>query len=324
MSITFPTSPVTNQTFTSGSRSWKWNGFAWDAVLDIPAGGGSGITADPYDLVSRNLSSDYFDPVKTIDRTGSGRKVLVLNEDGSFDFEFIRFQDVFRNSDFLLTVENFRLNGKKTNIDLIGSGDYDLSDLGNSTFTVEYPSEFEDTISAAISSNSFVGDTTIDLVDPFTSLNVSSRSVSYPAASDGSVTFTINAVGSQGTTDSDTCSIVFPNYIFYGVTGSSGVDGSNLAENGFNEVLKTGSNLSSGVSITLNWSDPIQKGWFAYPSKHGLLTSIADTDTNQDQFGSWDLISEVPFTNSNNYVEDFYIYRSTESGSGTQNLTFKT
>ena len=33
MAITFPTSPVVNQTFSSNTRTWKWNGVAWDAVI---------------------------------------------------------------------------------------------------------------------------------------------------------------------------------------------------------------------------------------------------------------------------------------------------
>lgn len=30
--IDFPNSPTLNQTFTSGTRSWKWNGSAWLAI----------------------------------------------------------------------------------------------------------------------------------------------------------------------------------------------------------------------------------------------------------------------------------------------------
>ena len=31
MSIVFPTTPTLNQVFTSGNRSWTWNGIAWQA-----------------------------------------------------------------------------------------------------------------------------------------------------------------------------------------------------------------------------------------------------------------------------------------------------
>lgn len=30
MAIDFPASPATNDLYTVGSRTWRWNGFAWD------------------------------------------------------------------------------------------------------------------------------------------------------------------------------------------------------------------------------------------------------------------------------------------------------
>ena len=43
MAMVFPTSPTVGQVFTSGSRSWVWNGSAWDSpsainVLQVPIG----------------------------------------------------------------------------------------------------------------------------------------------------------------------------------------------------------------------------------------------------------------------------------------------
>jgi hypothetical protein len=43
MAMVFPTSPTVGQVFTSGGRSWVWNGSAWDApsatnVLQVPIG----------------------------------------------------------------------------------------------------------------------------------------------------------------------------------------------------------------------------------------------------------------------------------------------
>lgn len=44
MSIQFPSSPVLNQTYTLGTKTWKWNGYAWD--IQISSGGGGGGTTD--------------------------------------------------------------------------------------------------------------------------------------------------------------------------------------------------------------------------------------------------------------------------------------
>lgn len=31
--ISFPTSPTLNQTYSVGSKTWKWNGYAWDLQI---------------------------------------------------------------------------------------------------------------------------------------------------------------------------------------------------------------------------------------------------------------------------------------------------
>lgn len=33
MAISFPSSPTTNQTYTVGTKTWIWNGYAWDLVV---------------------------------------------------------------------------------------------------------------------------------------------------------------------------------------------------------------------------------------------------------------------------------------------------
>lgn len=44
MAIDFPDTPLVNDTFTSGDRTWKWNGTAWRIV--IPAGDLSTVDDD--------------------------------------------------------------------------------------------------------------------------------------------------------------------------------------------------------------------------------------------------------------------------------------
>lgn len=43
MSIQFPSSPVLDQTYTLGIKTWKWNGYAWD-LQSSGGGGGGGYT----------------------------------------------------------------------------------------------------------------------------------------------------------------------------------------------------------------------------------------------------------------------------------------
>lgn len=42
MPLNFPTSPVTDQTYTFGTRTWKYNGKAWELVPQAITGGGTG------------------------------------------------------------------------------------------------------------------------------------------------------------------------------------------------------------------------------------------------------------------------------------------
>lgn len=42
MAIDFPTSPTLNQIYTYGSRSWIWNGLAWD--INFSTSGTSGVS----------------------------------------------------------------------------------------------------------------------------------------------------------------------------------------------------------------------------------------------------------------------------------------
>ena len=47
MPLDFPSSPTINMEYTSGGKSWKWNGYAWDAF-------------NPYANIRRFASSGTF------------------------------------------------------------------------------------------------------------------------------------------------------------------------------------------------------------------------------------------------------------------------
>ena len=46
MPIDFPNNPTLNEEFTSAGKTWKWNGYAWDAITLTPVGatGSTGAT----------------------------------------------------------------------------------------------------------------------------------------------------------------------------------------------------------------------------------------------------------------------------------------
>jgi hypothetical protein len=45
MALNFPSSPALNQTHTVGTKTWKWNGYAWDVQLQAAADSASVIAA---------------------------------------------------------------------------------------------------------------------------------------------------------------------------------------------------------------------------------------------------------------------------------------
>lgn len=367
MSITFPSTPSVNQTFTSNTRTWKWNGVAWDAVIQptgttitgglesIGVSGGSsvsnpdtltvesfsdvlkiyaeeptsnealvrfGITGDSGTTLEHNLTSNHFYTVASQDRDGYGHRFLMLNDDGTVGFQYIRFQDVFKPSEFSFTIGSFTINGSSNNSALIGpnTDTFTLTNLGGTDqFAVTYPSVSISPISAQITG--FSDEVARNLSSPYTTLSTSGLGVTYPSGTDQSVTFTVRATGDDGSSLTKTCTITFPNYTYYGES-STDIDGSNMSSLR-ESVLRTGSQLDSGYQIEVD-TDVGEYVWFAYPSIHGLVESVVDTLSGQDKTDIFPLVSTENHTNSNGYTEQYYIYRSSQVGQGSERLTFIT
>jgi hypothetical protein len=81
MAMVFPTSPTVGQVFTSGGRSWVWNGSAWDApsaanVLQVPIGltlvNSTPFTNSTSVIVSNCFSALYDNYLIQLDKVGGG------------------------------------------------------------------------------------------------------------------------------------------------------------------------------------------------------------------------------------------------------------
>jgi hypothetical protein len=96
MAMVFPTSPTVGQVFTSGSRSWVWNGSAWDSpsainVLQVPIGLEFIRSANFSGAVSHSFGSDA-EPVFTSKYDNYKIVLSGLNCATSQDFLFLRLR----------------------------------------------------------------------------------------------------------------------------------------------------------------------------------------------------------------------------------------
>ena len=81
MDLSFPNNPATNQTHTFAGKTWKWNGTAWDAVLEV-GGGGTGTVRYTIGIVapSNPVSGDkWFNTTVGLELTYIEDKWVAVN-----------------------------------------------------------------------------------------------------------------------------------------------------------------------------------------------------------------------------------------------------
>jgi hypothetical protein len=167
-------------------------------------------------------------------------------------------------------------------------------------------------VAASISVNTTNTGYPLSLSSPYTSVSANGTSIDYPASKNTTITFTITATASDGSSDTATDTISFRQYNYWGVTANSGItvgDLIDLADNfGSKELLtsrtKTFSiNASSGQYI-----------YYAYPYDYGEATFTVGGFAGgfAEVAGSGET-----HANANNYLEKYRIYRSDETGLGS-------
>jgi hypothetical protein len=365
MALSFPPIPNLNQTYVSGTRSWKWNGYAWDAILTVlaPTSGinvgvsGGALLSSPTNVIfgsdtevlnvkiegssngvaklihsitgatgttlEHDLPSNHFSNLSG-DTDGYGRQFLVLKDDGDVGFEYIKIQDVFKNSDFVFDVTSLRLGNQTSKNTLIGTAaaGTTLSDLGPS-FAVAYagsPSPLP--VSARISSSSFVDTTEYDLSDPYTTLSTSGLYISYPSESDDYINITVRGTGSDGVSGTANFVLNFPNYAYFG-SGVQNITGSLLSSSGFTAELKTGTDLGNGVTINYNVA-PNNYAYFAYPTSRGINCAVALFISENESQSVTDNFQFETYSHTNEYgfEEDYQIVRSSQASLAEVKLIF--
>jgi hypothetical protein len=79
MAISFPIPTAPNEQFSSGGKTWQWNGYAWDSVANASALGATGATGVgatgatgplPADAIVGNSSDpSYVEAIRTLTST---------------------------------------------------------------------------------------------------------------------------------------------------------------------------------------------------------------------------------------------------------------
>jgi len=106
MAMVFPTSPTVGQVFTSGGRSWVWNGSTWDApttsnILQIPIGlefiesfSASGVTSVNINACFSNQYDNYLLVVRGVTASSTTldwrlRNSGTTDSSANYDFQFL-------------------------------------------------------------------------------------------------------------------------------------------------------------------------------------------------------------------------------------------
>jgi hypothetical protein len=178
---------------------------------------------------------------------------------------------------------------------LIGTGEWKAA--GDISFTASYANG--PATSAYIAKS---GWTNLTLSTPFTAIT-SAEAVNYPSVG-SSVTFTLNA--SKGaSSDTETQSVAFYNYIYYGVSTATTFDEADVEALATSVISNT---KGRTITETAGASDYIV---YALPSRLGTVTFTVGGFE-----GGFESPETVSLTNSAGFTEDYYVYRSTNADLG--------
>ncbi len=246
-------------------------------------GGGGGVSQD---YVDTHLGGD------ALDETGKVKNNIVM-WDGS------KFVVVPAGTTFTFSIASFTHNAGSTSI-LISTGTW--KSAGSLSFSATYNNG-----PATDGYVSHTGWTNLTLTGAgFNGPTVSTQDVNYPASPGGTQAFTLHATDG---TDNPTSTITFSfvNLRFWGITTVTGTfveaDIEGLASN------ELSNSKGKTFTVTAGSGDYIA---YSYPKRLGTVVFTVGGFE-----GGFEAPQTVSVTNTGGYVEDYYIYRSTQDNLGT-------
>jgi hypothetical protein len=248
---------------------------------------------------------------------GQARKVAFLMDDGSLTFDFIRNYDVFKPSDFVFSTNSFSFAGNSSSTNVL---------IGNSNYSISTGAAFSASLVAgpALTAQITVEASNEGVGFPIWFSSLSNKSsisgtvpsgVSITAGPAGSVTIRLRATGAGSVSDTETVTYNFYNHIVYGVTSATDLDGTTLTGTWVTRTISNSLDQTFTVNVPTG-----QFVFFGYPKRLGeavfQINDLGVGGFNAQGYGGVPGVSSNSYSNMSNYTEDYYIYRSTNSGLG--------
>ena len=245
-------------------------------------------------IVSANKSVDTHSDVDTVTDAPSKNEVLKWNG--------TNWVPAVYNASFTFSISTF--SDAETAIQEIGIGEW--KGIGDITYTASYnngPAQATPYISSSGWSN--LDMTGIDYEGP----TVSVETKDYPAVG-GTVSFTLHATDGE-TNATKTETVYFYNNRFWGISSKA----SSYTEADIEGLADSELSNSKGKVFTVN-AGVGEYIIYSYPSRLGTVIFYVGGFE-----GGFESPETVSVTNTSGYTEDYYVYRSTNSGLGSTEVT---
>lgn len=348
MDLSFPNNPTTNQTHTFAGKTWRWNGNAWDAVLEVGGGGGGtvrytiGVSApsqpvsgDKWFNTTVGLELTYIEDKWVAVNAAQGDESTWLRTDGTTEtVGGIPAGTTFSlGTDSISVLEQLLYPYQNVSFTLFNDGIGSPREVGN---TFEEPSSFSwagseplENWTAGSISISGPGDVGLTSGKNIGGSPVTISHGPYNSTIAATKTFTITGAQTQGSNPSRNTNFKFRTKYFVGKT-ADGFVGPGLTSQGFDTVLSDSRTTPIGLSDTFD-AGAGATAYFIYPTSEFSGTENEDP-TSPNPF-LFDLGTNLEFGsvlgNTFNHVNDFGVnitYRilmSKNAFTGSANLEIR-
>ena len=336
MDLSFPTNPFVNQTHSFAGKTWKWNGSAWDAVLQT--GGGTGTIRYTIGITPPGspISGDkWFNTSVGLELTYLENKWVAVNAAQGDETTWLRSDGTTETVGGIPSGTTFSLG--TTSTEILEQLLYPYQNVSFSSFSAGISDrEVGNTFNT---SSSFVWGTngpnenwtagSVSIEGPSggitSGLNINQSGISishgtYNSSTPVNKQFTISGSQTQGSNPSKNNSFGFRYRYYYGKDANI-IDGSTLASAGFSSVLRTTPNGFGGNNGQEFESTNPEYVYFIYPTDDYNGTNIIFRDMVTSFEFSSVLGNTFDYQNTHGVTVEYRILRSLNQTTGIQKIS---